>query len=382
MIFALLCLVAVSLCLLFDRAIRHQRLNGLLVRAIMARNDELAISLLQEGADGTACEHDIKPVKLSDMLARLRDRLTHRNRSPSDSGRNLHALLLYYTVRQYDGIGSIGTAVTYSEEVPLAILGTDCPIDEVDADGQSTLCLAANQHQHKVVRLLVDRGAKINRVPDREMFTPLMAADVADAEYLLDHGADVNLGTHGGNNALFGADSAKAELLLNRGANIEATNWQNETPLIYNCKYRQGDAVRTLLQHYSNRNSLASESTVALLFAVSGSSLETVQALLHAGADAGVVDLNGNSILTLSEEGNDPRVFEWLLGQPIDINAVSTSGTTALDEVNRMLTFWSTAGTPHPQLIWAKNKLMARGAKTGKEVMRVRYNWPPAHRIQ
>eukprot|EP00833_Pecoramyces_ruminatium_P004729 jgi/Orpsp1_1/1178761/evm.model.c7180000066639.1 len=70
---------------------------------------------------------------------------------------------------------------------------------------------------------------------------------------LLDRGADVNLQDIKGNTALHYA-SAKGnaytiEMLINNKADIEIKNYQQETPIMVACRFKQTKSIKTLLDH-------------------------------------------------------------------------------------------------------------------------------------
>ena len=69
-----------------------------------------------------------------------------------------------------------------------------------------------------------------------------------------------------------------------------------------------------------------------LMVAAQKSALESVEALLAAGASVGLCDEQGRTALTLSAAGStfDPRVTEALLAAGADVNAQDNGGSTAL----------------------------------------------------
>jgi ankyrin repeat protein len=102
----------------------------------------------------------------------------------------------------------------------------------IAADGFFGLTLAAFFGQPEIVRVLIDRGADVDRRAEHEQIrvTPIHAASAGNhteiVRMLLEAGADVNATQPGGFTALMAAaqngNAEMAELLLERGADASA----------------------------------------------------------------------------------------------------------------------------------------------------------------
>jgi ankyrin repeat protein len=99
---------------------------------------------------------------------------------------------------------------------------------------ESLLACAVESEDLPLVKLVVEKGAKINRRDvSRSAAAPLHHARNVDiAKFLLDKGAEANAKTLTGDTPLFWAASPEiASLLIDRGANVKAINQQGETAL-------------------------------------------------------------------------------------------------------------------------------------------------------
>jgi ankyrin repeat protein len=116
------------------------------------------------------------------------------------------------------------------------------------------LHIAAQKGHADIIRLLVEKGAKVD-MPDEQGHTPLFhAADKGMVEAvatLLDLGADIHHISHTSRTALFGAamrnHTEVIELLLDRGADPNATV-NGSTALFYAVGNGHYDAVKLLVE--------------------------------------------------------------------------------------------------------------------------------------
>jgi len=130
-------------------------------------------------------------------------------------------------------------------------------VNQFSPDGFTCLGYAAFFGHLDTVRVLLDKGAKIN-VPSRNFLkaVPLRSASVAGhleiAKLLIDRGADVNAHGEGGQTPLHEVAGVGriefAKLLLDHGANINARGADSKTPLtiaIENKKMEMADFLRS-----------------------------------------------------------------------------------------------------------------------------------------
>ena len=110
------------------------------------------------------------------------------------------------------------------------------------------------------------------------------------------------------------------------------------------------DSVRTLLKQSTLVNRREADGTTALHWAVRADDLETVQLLLHAGANADVINRNRVTPLSLAAINGNAAIIETLLKAGADPNASLSQGQTAL---------MTAARTGNPDAVKA---LLAHGA--------------------
>lgn len=322
-------------CIVVCREVRHQRLNRELILAIEAENEDRALSLLRQGADGTARENDAtKHTSAGDELREFWNRLRHKQDpalKPGDAAMNRGALLLYYNSTPPEGAVNTLTVPGHPQErLALALIDAHAEISDTDDSGATPLYWAVHYHHHTVVRRLVSAGAAVNVELREAGGSPLIEADAEDTRVLLGHGADLNTDREG-EGPLFEANAEKTELLLLHGAHIEDLEGYGWTPLYFACFNGDDLTVRVLLAHHAN---VSAQDTLygltPLLRAARSCRLETIKALVNAGANIHTRGWNGTTALMFSVDNGDNRVFYWLLNQGIDVNLRGIRGETAL----------------------------------------------------
>lgn len=190
-------------------------------------------------------------------------------------------------------------------EIVKLLLSRGAEIDATD-NSRSTGLLAAGESGHvEVVGLLVHGGARID-AKDAEGETPLSVAagngHVKILELLLDQGADVKSRTNGGDTALTlacaGGHLKAVQLLLNRGADVNAADLEGVSGLIKACRGGHAPVVKLLLEK--------------------GAEIKT-----NTGGDL-------ERQLVIASVRGDDREVKRILEQRVRVDAVTTSGDTAL----------------------------------------------------
>ncbi len=233
----------------------------------------------------------------------------------------------------------------------------DSGADSYRLDGPALLTVAVTTRKdnERFVRVLLERGADVNRPAASNGFTPLMQAaqwrKMGCLRLLLDAGADVNAATTGdqriGKTALMfaaeGQRDAVVNLLLERGADVNAVDEHGVTPLLYAAANdypphysflssstrpfprpfpQQDPAVEASLTE-EDRNALGA---LGALMSVTGTPGEhLVYSLLEQGANAKASDEWGGTAL---HRTFSPACTHWLLAAGADREARNDAGWT------------------------------------------------------
>ena len=169
-------------------------------------------------------------------------------------------------------------------------------------DGSTPLLLATRTSFRSVCEALLARGANPN-LPDSASEVPLDSAasrgDEAIVRLLLDKGAEVNRKSKSGVTSLHRTSSTNiARLLLERGAEVNAQDEQGRSPLFGAAERDQRDLLQLLLAQKADAK-LANKSGWTPL---------------HAAADAGAASV----ITPLIQNGADPNQQDGFKRVPLD----------------------------------------------------------------
>ena len=189
-------------------------------------------------------------------------------------------------------------------------------INAVDEFGNTALHRAAERGSVLRIHQLVNAGADVE-ARDEYGATPLHIAVMNEeneaVDRLLEAGADIHARDGKGNTALhFAADASNPDLtarLLEARAHPEAHNDHRATP------------IHAIAAH-------------ATQFGRSNASIETMDLLLHSGAELNAQDKDGNTALHFVAEGRVPeadRVAEAMLQRGADPDLTNKKGLTVLE---------------------------------------------------
>ncbi|MGH7973504.1 MAG: ankyrin repeat domain-containing protein, partial [Limisphaerales bacterium] len=219
---------------------------------------------------------------------------------------------------------------------------------------------ALRQGDAAKVRAAVISGVDVNS-RDGDGNTLLMEAAVygstADLDFLLAHGANVNVANEAGHTAVMRAmpDLAKIKLLVEHGANLNAATVDGTTPLMVAAGIRtDGEVVRYLIAKGADLRATDSFGSDAVMTASFWGADGNLKILLEAGASgkerrkiggppkqraagitSGVVDralraLDGSTALMDAAEGGCEACVRLLLQRGADAKSRTGSGATAL----------------------------------------------------
>jgi ankyrin repeat domain-containing protein 17 len=137
-------------------------------------------------------------------------------------------------------------------ELAALLIARGANLEEVNDEGYTPLMEAAREG-NDVVQLLVENGANVNAITEETQETALTLACCGGlmevSRYLLEHGADIELGAS--TPLMEAAQEGHADLvkfLLEKGASIDATTSTSDTALTFACANGHTDVVEILLE--------------------------------------------------------------------------------------------------------------------------------------
>jgi ankyrin repeat protein len=194
----------------------------------------------------------------------------------------------------------------------------------------SVLCHAVCGGNIDAVKLLLERGAEVERHSGK-LLTPAVVMNRADlVKLLIEHGADVRrVGLLG---RLDDAERPVADLLVAHGKKVPA--WMLARACRPDTSTNEVHRVSVLLGYGAGVNDRGQYGSTALHYAVRGGKLPLIRLLLERGADVNALDDDGlTPLLHLSKTRSkaDPiPVMELLAKKGVDLDARDESQCTLL----------------------------------------------------
>ena len=160
------------------------------------------------------------------------------------------------------------------------------------------------------------------------------------SEYLINHGADVNIKTKMGSAlhlTVMGDDTETCQKLVSAGANVNTTDNSESTPLHLAAFYKKLELSHILISGGADLNLQNFNGRTPLHWAVFSSDLEFVQLFISAGSDLNIQDKKGQTPLhhLLKIHGGDhsrhKAVVDLLIQHGADLTLKDSSGYTPLE---------------------------------------------------
>jgi len=187
----------------------------------------------------------------------------------------------------------------------------------------------------EVVKLLVEAGADVNAGIWLPLYQAVDENNTAIAEYLIDHGANVNIEYPQGwtalNQTVNISDSKKmAELLIVRGADINGGNW----PLLRTAiRHNRRDLFDLLIQHGADVNAADKGGWTPLWYAADfHNDTEFLNTLIANGAEVNTKCPGGETPLHPAARKGNTEAVKLLLEAGANISAKDDKGRTALHQ--------------------------------------------------
>ena len=190
-----------------------------------------------------------------------------------------------------------------------------------------------------LVKLLIKLGADpnvhVNGFSALIVSTIFCNYEVTD--YLLNHGADVNIRDSYGNAPLIYCSVATeradiAELLLNHGADVNVKNEDDNTTLMHGCGKAFIDIVKVVLRYDADVNIRDNIGLTALMHSCffENADINIVKLLLERDADVDVQDNDGRTALIIAITQGHPDIAELLLQYGANPSIHDNGGGNAL----------------------------------------------------
>ena len=231
---------------------------------------------------------------------------------------------------EYGSMPLMTAAGNGARECAQLLLDRGAQINAVDANGLSAIARAIQHGQLDMLDFLADHGADLDVTSNTGWTLLHLAAAQDNAEtirWCADHHVPLDELNHDGKSALYlsarnGRTNA-VQALLAAGAdpNLAETNnlW---TPLMASSRYAQPEIARQLLAAGADLERRNRYGATALLLAASGTSTETIDLLLDAGARADVFNAKGEGVLRMAMRETNLTVFARFLARGLDPNFV------------------------------------------------------------
>jgi ankyrin repeat protein len=222
----------------------------------------------------------------------------------------------------------------------------DIDVDNMYCDGSTPLEFAIVSDNIGIIKMLVGKGADINKM-DRDSATyPLLialaASTVGTVEYLLSLKPVVRASNSKGITPLMAAcfrgHKGIVDKIISLGSGLTAIDRQGNTALNYACnrsllsfKYSPNpELVKMLLSSGLNVNNKNDNGVTPLMSAMASSSSELILLLINSGAKTNDRDNEGTTPLMYAAGNGQWDVFEALLKMGAEIDASDNDGKTAL----------------------------------------------------
>jgi len=260
--------------------------NNLLIYAFETGNDEIIDYLIQNG---------IKIIKIYNMLI---EKLINKNK----------LYLIKLLIPKY--ISYDNKDENFEDPVIYAINADSTEILEYfldcGADVNTCIYFAILNKKINSVKLLVKRGAKINRIYKNKTFTPLLQA--------------INMG-----------DASILKCIIESGADLSLEDGRFNTPFMKACDTVNRDIIKCFIDGGSDINKIYAWGDTALTNTIAtNKNLKLIEYLIDLGADIDKQNIYGETPLICAIHEKDISIVKYLLERGADPNMKNEAGETPL----------------------------------------------------
>ena len=171
----------------------------------------------------------------------------------------------------------------------------------------------------------------------RQLVAAVKDRDPSAVKSYLDRGADPNSRNSYGDSALIWAVERRAHglvaELLNRGADPNLAGSYGRAPLHWACAAAESEMVKMLVAKGAEVNHLDEGSFTGLMRSAAANDEISLRYLLKNGADPTILNMNGQSALSLAIKNGSLDVIEPLVLAGSDLDSGGENGRTVLQEI-------------------------------------------------
>jgi len=213
---------------------------------------------------------------------------------------------------------------------------------DVNAGSWPPLCVAVDENSTAIAEYLIDHGANVNAYPVDDGWGPLqetahVSNSIEMAKLLIARGADINSEIYPALNSSINQERRDlSELLIQRGADVNAKDKWGNTSLYLAIRKDDTKFVNILIDNGAEVDIKHPGGETALMSAAQTGRTEAVKLLLEAGANINAKNDKGQTALHLAAESVDADIVKLLLDKGAKVNEKDDeSGFTALHHAAR-----------------------------------------------
>jgi uncharacterized protein len=331
-----------------SRRVDQSALDNDLLIAVQSGKTESVKQLLRKGANVNVKDHNSDTALL--VVASRRHGIGFEDPVASEIARLL--LDKGANVEARDQNGSTPLIIAAESDLPdlvRLLLDRGASVDAADQNGETALTEAASEHLQDVVAVLLDRIrdtkamnqallSAITEAPRVLSITQLPVPPLPSRPKIVVLEAPPNV-LPVANSSAERPDAGKTvKLLLDKGANIEARDWNGQTPLIRAAAYGQHGIMRVLLERGADIEAIDNDGQTALIAAAcggcssidEGDTLDSVRVLLKKHANVEAKDKGGYTALMVAARYGRADIVKMLLDRGAKVDDRNSDGSTAL----------------------------------------------------
>ena len=237
-----------------------------------------------------------------------------------------------------DGDNALTLAATGGHLTFIKWLDGHCPqpVNHENYYADTALTLAARHGHQPLVQWLISRDASVTHLNDQlkdALAEAVANGHLALAEWLSSQDTDLRRVYPDGNNlflhAVCAGHQSVAQWLEDSGIDSQQINESGDSAITLAARHGHQQLLAWLLgKHAAGIHQISDNGDSPLLMAARQGHCQTVKLLVQNGADTGLVNYAGNSVLTLAAASSEPLAL-WLCSIGTNIHHIELSGNNA-----------------------------------------------------